>query len=96
MEFDKKYVRYIYNTVLFKGRKTGYVGDTEVSHAYPVLSFRKSVGAYKIVLYLFAPRVDDRRVVSGIIYAIKHGLQWKDASDEYGPHKMLTVALQVD
>ncbi|KAB2719218.1 transposase, partial [Brucella intermedia] len=25
------------------------------------------------------PRVDDRRVVSGIVYVIKHGLQWKDA-----------------
>lgn len=25
------------------------------------------------------PRVDDLRVVSGIIYFIKHGLQWKDA-----------------
>ena len=36
-----------------------------------------------------APRVDDRRVVSGIIYAIKHGLQWQDAPDEYGPHKTL-------
>ena len=35
------------------------------------------------------PRVDDRRVVSGIIYVIKHGLQWKDAPDEYGPHKAL-------
>ena len=35
------------------------------------------------------PRVDDRRVGSGIIYAIKHGLQWKDAPDEYGPHKTL-------
>ena len=23
------------------------------------------------------PRVDDRRVVSGIVYVIKHGLQWK-------------------
>ncbi len=22
------------------------------------------------------PRVDDRRVVSGIVYVIKHGLQW--------------------
>ena len=29
--------------------------------------------------------MDDRRVVSGIIYVIKHGLQWKDAPDEYGP-----------
>ena len=35
------------------------------------------------------PRVDDRRVVSGIVYVIKHGLQWKDAPREYGPHKTL-------
>ena len=33
--------------------------------------------------------MDDRRVVSGIIYVIKHGLQWKDAPDEYGPYKTL-------
>ena len=36
-----------------------------------------------------APRVDDRCVVSGIIYVIKDGLQWKDAPDEYGPYKTL-------
>ena len=36
-----------------------------------------------------APRVDDRRVVSDIIYVIKHGLQCKDVPDEYGPHKTL-------
>jgi transposase len=35
------------------------------------------------------PRVDDRRVISGIIYVIKHGLQWKDAPKAYGPHKTL-------
>ena len=35
------------------------------------------------------PRVDDRRVISGIIYVIKYGLQWKDAPREYGPHKTL-------
>jgi transposase len=35
------------------------------------------------------PRVDDRRVVSGIVYVIKHGLQWKDAPKEYGPYKTL-------
>ena len=33
------------------------------------------------------PRVDDRRVVSGIVYVIRHGLQWKDAPKGYGPHK---------
>ena len=35
------------------------------------------------------PRVDDRRVVSGIIYVLRHGLQWKDAPRDYGPHKTL-------
>ena len=39
------------------------------------------------------PRVDDRRVVSGIIYVIKHGLQWKDAPDKYAPTKHCTIAL---
>ena len=35
------------------------------------------------------PRVDDRRVVSGIVYVIRNGLQWKDAPRGYGPHKTL-------
>jgi transposase len=35
------------------------------------------------------PRVDDRRVVSGIVYVIRNGLQWKDAPHGYGPHKTL-------
>jgi len=35
------------------------------------------------------PRVDDRRVVSGIIFVIKNGLRWRDAPSRYGPHKTL-------
>ena len=35
------------------------------------------------------PRVDDRRIVSGIIYVIKHGLMWRDAPKAYGPHKTI-------
>ena len=35
------------------------------------------------------PRVDDRRVVSGIIFVIRNGLRWRDAPSEYGPHKTL-------
>ena len=35
------------------------------------------------------PRVDDRRVISGIIYVIRYGLEWKDAPTGYGPHKTL-------
>lgn len=34
-------------------------------------------------------RVDDRRIISGIIYVIRNGLQWKDAPRGYGPHKTL-------
>ena len=35
------------------------------------------------------PRVDDRRVISGIIHVIRNGLMWRDAPSEYGPHKTL-------
>jgi len=34
-------------------------------------------------------RVDDVRVISGIIYVLRNGLQWKDAPREYGPYKTL-------
>jgi len=34
-------------------------------------------------------KVDDRRIVSGIIYVIKPGLMWRDAPREYGPHKTI-------
>ncbi len=35
------------------------------------------------------PRVDDRRVLSGIIFINRNGLRWCDAPKEYGPHKTL-------
>ena len=35
------------------------------------------------------PRVDDRRVLSGIIFVIKGGLRWRDAPPGYAPHKTL-------
>jgi len=35
------------------------------------------------------PRVDDRKVVSGIIFVIRNGLRWRDAPTDYGPHKTL-------
>ena len=34
-------------------------------------------------------RVDDRRIVSAIIFVIKNGLRWRDAPREYGPHKTI-------
>lgn len=35
------------------------------------------------------PRVDDRRVISGIIHVIRGGLMWRDAPAAYGPPKTL-------
>ncbi len=35
------------------------------------------------------PRVDDRRVISGIIFVLKNGLRWRDAPPVYGPHKTI-------
>jgi mannitol 2-dehydrogenase len=34
-------------------------------------------------------RVDDRRVLSGIVHVIKSGGRWADAPREYGPKKTL-------
>jgi transposase len=35
------------------------------------------------------PRVDDRRVLSGIIFINRNGLRWCDAPSAYGPPKTL-------
>ena len=33
-----------------------------------------------------ARRVDDRRVISGILHMLKTGYRWRDCPREYGPH----------
>jgi putative transposase len=35
------------------------------------------------------PRVDDHRIISGIIFVIRNGLRWRDAPKDYGPHKTI-------
>jgi transposase len=35
------------------------------------------------------PRVDDRRVISGIVHVLRSGGRWADAPSGYGPHKTL-------
>ena len=35
------------------------------------------------------PRVDDRRVISGIVQVLKSGGRWVDAPNAYGPKKTL-------
>ena len=77
--------------IIFKGGKQGmqearrypmrtlfYLSENQLERIKPF--FPRSHGAL---------RVDDRRVVSDIIYVIKHGLQWKDVPDEYRPHRSL-------
>jgi transposase len=33
-----------------------------------------------------ARRVDDRRVISGIVHVLKTGARWRDCPEAYGPH----------
>ena len=35
------------------------------------------------------PRVDDRRVISGIVHVLQSGCRWRDAPPGYGPPKTL-------
>jgi transposase len=35
------------------------------------------------------PRVDDRRILSGIVFVNRNGLRWRDAPSDYGPHKLV-------
>jgi transposase len=35
------------------------------------------------------PRVDDRRVISSIIFVIRNGMRWRDVPPSYGPHKTI-------
>ena len=55
-----------------------WLSDTQMAKLEPF--FPKSHGK---------PRVDDNRVLSGIIFINRNGLRWRDAPAEYGPHKTL-------
>ena len=35
------------------------------------------------------PRVDDRRVISGIIFVIRNGLRWRDVPKDRGSHRTI-------
>ncbi len=40
------------------------------------------------------PRVDDPRVLSGIVFVNRNGLRWCDAPKDYGPHKPVSSAVE--
>jgi len=48
----------------------------------------RRIERYFPLSYVIA-RVDDRRVISGIVFVIRNGLRWRDAPGEYGPHKTI-------
>ena len=35
------------------------------------------------------PRVDDRRIISGIIFVIRNDVRWREAPSAYGPSKTI-------
>ncbi len=35
------------------------------------------------------PRIDDKRESSRIVFDNRNGLRWRDATEEFGPHKAL-------
>ena len=37
------------------------------------------------------PRVDDRRVLSGIVFVNRNGVRWRDAPSDYGLQKRCTI-----
>src|ERR1700677_548574 len=34
-------------------------------------------------------RVDDRRIVGALAFVLRHGLRWRYAAPDYGPHKTI-------
>ncbi len=60
-----------------------WLTDEQIERLRPL--FHKSHGR---------PRVDDRRVLSGIIFVNRNGLRWRDAPSEYGPHKPVSSAVE--
>ena len=57
-----------------------WLTDEQMARAQPY--FPKSHGR---------PRVDDRRVLSDIVFVNRNGLSWCDAPKDHGPHKRFTT-----
>lgn len=55
-----------------------WLTDTKMSRLAPF--FPKSHGKHQL---------DDKRVLSGIVFIDRNGLRWRDGPREYGPHKTL-------
>ena len=60
-------------------------------HGRFVFALRGADAPYRAVFstVTWVARVDDRWVISGIIFVIKNRLRWRDAPPGYGPHKTI-------
>ncbi|GAN91179.1 transposase [Gluconobacter frateurii M-2] len=63
--------------------------DSTVSDVFLLSELQRSLIRPYFPLAHGVSRLDDRRVLSGIVYVIGNGLQWKDAPKTYDPHKTL-------
>lgn len=59
-----------------KQRQLTWLSDAEWARIEPLLPHGRK-GAH---------RVDDRRVISGIVHMLKSGARWRDCPPEYGPY----------
>jgi transposase len=57
------------------GRQLTWLSEEERARIEPLPRVRKG-----------ARRVDDRRVISGIVHMLKSGARWRDCPPEYGPY----------
>ena len=55
-----------------------WLADAQMKRLMPFFPLRRGV-----------PKVDDKRVVSGIIFISRNGLRWRDAPAAEGPRKTL-------
>jgi transposase len=63
-------------------RTLTWLNDAERARIEPLLP-RGRCGAH---------RVDDRRVISGIVHMLRIGARWRDCPVEYGPYTTASIA----
>ena len=69
-------LRFPLMTEALMNRTLTWLSDAEWARIEPLLP-RARKGAH---------RVDDRRVISGIVHMLKSGARWRDCPPEYGPY----------
>lgn len=84
-------VHFRVKTRLFPSGSAIHRSKTELWHVWSLLAERRTDGRLEPCFHTShgKARVDDRRVLSRIIFINRNGLRWREAPREYGPHKTL-------